>query len=310
MTSILQSSVAGNYEKSAAKSADNSTPEYALLGKNASIVAKQVRTTNSATTAFRLMAAAQHILIEHNVLGTKGGKHRTRMCHAVRHKNAEHITLKLSIDEKHSKASLSGVQTCGSFWSCPVCAGRLAVKRGGEVAQALAWAEKEKHIPLMVSMTARHDASMTLKDFKARFKQAWRKFTQNGSWRRLKAKLEIKNSIKVIENTRGEHGWHYHQHGLLFAPKSAVAKLDENDLDNWQAEMRRLWMHCLAAAGLDGIPDIALRVSFHGNVGADYLSKLGLKQDDQTNARWEVSGAQNKKGGRTVWNLLKSASQG
>lgn len=282
-------------------------PSSATLGKSAGIAATGLK---NSTRNYRHLADAQHFLIHHNVLNTVGKKHRTRTCHAVRHKNAQSITLKLSVNKDISRASLCGLQTCGSPWACPVCAARLAVKRGREIALALEWAEKENCLPLMISMTARHDDTMTLSDFKERFKAAWRYFARDGSWKRLKKNLGIDNSIKVVECTRGNHGWHYHQHGLLFASKKAIAKLNKNELAGWQSKAATVWLRCLERVGLSGISKIAFHVTYHGNVKATYLSKVGLKADDETNARHELSGGMNKRSGRTIWQILRSAASG
>lgn len=280
----------------------------APLGKVTNIVAVGFKNT---LKNFKLLSFAQHLLIEQDIRNTQGGRHRTRQCHAARAYQADTITLNIPESEHFEYASLGGVQTCGSVWSCPVCAQRIAVQRAKEIRKALSWAEAEGYIPVMVTLTAQHTANMRLEGFKNQFKQSWRGFTQSRRWRKLKAALQVEHTIKAIEITKGQNGWHYHSHGLLFVPKQALAALEGEQFEQWVSEARRHWLHCLASQGLSGIGEYAFDVRAAPDIGELYLSKLGLQESDTADVRHELSGASNKHGrGATVWTLLRRASEG
>ena len=283
-------------------------PEIAVLGKDANIVAALRK---SAHSRFRLLGYAQKLLSNANVRNTKDGMHRTRLCHAARAFQAENITIKLSHDEENSIATLAGVQTCASVWSCPVCSARIAVQRGKEIAHALKWAEENGLAPIMITLTARHDKNMPLVEFKDKFKTAWRKMTQSRRYRAIKNRFQIEASIKAVEVSHGNKGWHYHSHGLLFVRREVLANLTADQEYDWTLDLRLLWLECLNASGLTGIGEFACNVAYHGDIPEKYLAKLGLDVGDQTDARHELSGGANKSGrGASIWTILRRARDG
>lgn len=280
------------------------------LGKDANIVATRPK---DKFRAFRELTFAQKLLIENDVKNRKGdGVHRTRFCHAVRAYQAESITVNISKDAAQAGASLAGVQTCGSVWSCPVCAARIATQRGKEISHAIDFMVEDGHIPLMLTNTAWHSKEMPLKWLKNKFKQAHRYFVQSRRWRELKAMFGIKHSIKAVEVLYGfENGWHPHQHAIVFAHADAINSASHETLESWISDCQDLWMKSLKRYGLTGIKEIALDVKASGDVKKTYLAKLGLNEDDTANLDYEISGGMNKDGkGRSIWSLLYSAWQG
>src|SRR5690606_4995850 len=113
-------------------------PAPKKLGKDANIAAAPSKSDKFRN--YKLLSFAQAILIKNDIKAANSeNAHRTRLCHAVRNRNADSITLNISRENSPLRtASLGGVQTCGSVWSCPVCARRIAVQRGDEIKQALA----------------------------------------------------------------------------------------------------------------------------------------------------------------------------
>lgn len=260
--------------------------------------------------SYRLLSHAQNLLCDHDILSLQGNPHRTRGCLGARRYGAESITLRLSGDACNSSAAIGNVQTCSSVWSCPVCAARIAVQRGKEIEVALSWAADNGLMPVMVSLTAQHHRGMRLADFKTSFKSAWRLFSSGRQWQLLKKTYQVENFIANRECTYGfDNGWHYHMHILLFMPRSVVATAAQHD--DLAADLRAKWLKCLSKSNLEGIGEYALDVSAHGSVGKDYLSKLGLTEKDTvTDLRYELSGAGNKKGGLSVWSLLRKSANG
>lgn len=309
MTSIANIQPKEQYAEIAPKFREFSRPQKESLGKVANIVATPVRNDYR---DFKLLSFAQHLLAEHGVTNTGDGIHRTRSCHAQRAFQAEEIEIRLSPNVERSKASLAGVQTCGSVWSCPVCSKRIAIERGKEIKKALEWADSNKETPIMLTFTARHTRQMSLSDFKNRFKAAQRSLIQSRAYRKLRVELSISNTIKAVEVTHGMNGWHYHTHVLMFVPNALIATHAGLDMHAWEEKMSDLWLYQLSRQGLDGIPEHALDVQYHGNVREEYLSKLGLEVDkNSTNAHAELSSGANKRGkGRTIWSLLRKASEG
>lgn len=68
----------------------------------------------------------------------------------------------LVFDENTHTAGFSGLMSCGSVWSCAVCASKIQAARARELKSLLSWARGQKHTIAMVTMTVRHDRMMPL----------------------------------------------------------------------------------------------------------------------------------------------------
>ena len=290
----------------------NKTLENTTLGKDAKDVGRTPKTVSGEICfkkignrfeRYKLLKYAQFKLIEENTISSRGNVHRTRTCHSARHYLAEAVTIKLSENEKSQAASFGNVQTCANVWSCPVCAPRIAQTRGEEVKKAIAWARPNGYLPIMITLTARHNQTMALETFKDQFKQAWRKFAQTRKWRDFKDFHGFDHAIKACEVTHGKNGWHYHYHILVFAH---VDKYDCSEND-W-LDIADLWVDKLHRVGLDGIKDYAFDVRTDKKVPNNYLAKMGL---NVTEAQYELTSTGNKIGsGLTQWQLLKRYARG
>jgi hypothetical protein len=285
----------------------------ALLGKDAkNVVSPQSEAKRIDNfRKYRLLAHAQKLLIEAETKGRKGNVHRTRLCHNVRAFQAESIAIRIPRDASKTNAALAGVQTCGSIWACPICAKRIATKRGQEIAQIIDFMQEAGNVAIMVTNTARHGHQYTLKLFKGRFKAAHRRFVQSRRWRKLKAELGIIHSIKAVEGTWGiENGWHYHQHAILFLNADLLNAAEAEAFQAWIEAARSLWLDCLEKEGLDGIGEIAFDVQAEHDVKKHYLAKLGL-EDETSNLDYELSAGHNKTGGGAkIWQILQKSWEG
>lgn len=287
--------------------------QSATLGKDAKNVVspKNEAKRIDCFRKYRLLAHAQKLLIEGNVKGRNDNIHRTRLCHNVRAFQAESIAIRIPKDERKINATLSGVQTCGSIWACPICAHRIATQRGKEIAKIIDFMTEGGNVAIMVTNTARHGHQYTLKLFKDRFKAAHRMFVQSKRWRDLKAKFGIEHSIKAVEGTWGiENGWHYHQHSILFLNADKLKASSATVFDVWVIAARRLWLECLEKCGLDGIGEIAFDVQADHDVKDTYLAKLGL-ESETANLDYEASAGHNKTGGGAkIWQILEKSWEG
>lgn len=284
--------------------------ESASLGKDAKYVAASKKRIDS-YRIYRLLGHAQKLLFDADAKNKTGNIHRTRLCHNARAYQAETISVRIPRDERKSKASLSGVQTCGSIWACPICAKRIATQRGKEISQAIDYMAEAGNVAVMVSNTARHTANDSLAGFKNKFKAAHRMFVQSRRWRDLKSKFGIQHSIKAVEGTWGiENGWHYHQHSILFLNADLLNAVAPVVFSVWVEAARQLWLHCLEKNGLDGVGEIAFDVQADHDVKKNYLSKLGL-DDETSKLDYELSAGHNKtSGGAKIWQILEKSWEG
>jgi hypothetical protein len=285
---------------------------FAHIGEQSSPLGNTANISSTASKTvkkYTLLNHLQHVATDANLLSKRSGNpHRVRFCHAHKAYGSDAITIKLSGNDVHNpNGSFGGLQTCGSVWACPVCASRIAVEKGVEILKALEWAKQENLAPVMIALTARHHAGMQLAWFKDLFKGAWEMFSSGRRWRFFKKKYGIKHHIVNREVTRGDAGWHYHMHLLLFldfgALKAAAA-------DSLQADLEAFWMDCLEKYGLEGLPEIALKVSSHGNVGKNYLTKIGITISEKDGKlEYEMTSSETKSG-RSIWDIARHSYYG
>lgn len=259
---------------------------------------------------FALLDFARLILQKHDVRSSKSGKeHRTRFCLATRIDATQDVGITLNNNPDKSHAGFTNLQTCRSICSCPVCAERLMLEHAQDVKKALIWAENEGYLPVLVSLTASHHAGMNLADFKEQFKAAWRMFSNHRTWREYKEKFGIEHWFANRECTREaitDNGWHYHMHQLLFIKKEAT--YDKSLPDDMQAKFTEFWLKCLSAKGLNGSVDHACDVRAGSGVGAEYLTKIGVKETAKGDLEYELTGSSNK--GKSIFTVLEEAMFG
>lgn len=286
------------------------------LGNIASISSLPAKKHNLSTTQqkkqrrFRLLDAARRILRNHNMMTSTGKNvHRTRRCLTIRFDATEPIGITLNDNPEKSTAGVQNLQTCGSICSCPVCAHKKMLEKSVMIRQALEFARISGLVPIMVTLTASHHKGMKLSDFVTDFKNAWRKFSSGSVWRRFKQRYSIEHWINAREVTRDaitDNGWHYHQHILMFLDASTVAAAD--DIKQIDADFTEQWLICLNKNNLTGLAERACDVRAGENVGAKYLTKLGLTENAKGKLDYEMTGSENK--GRNIWDILEDAAFG
>jgi hypothetical protein len=280
-------------------------PQRGSLGNSADISA----TGENTVKKFALLDHERILLGAADLRNSKGKNkgnrpHRTRLCHAYRAYGADTIKIRLNQNPSESRASFSGLQTCGSIWACPVCASREAAEKGEFILKALQWAKRANKKAFMLTLTARHHVRMTLEELETKFKAAWETFTAHRSWKKLKKELGIEHWIAAIEAPYGENGWHYHKHVLLFADFDMMKESET------QADFVSLWIRCLEIHGLEALPERAAKITTGAAVGNSYLTKCGITVTE-SNGRleYEMTGSQNKES-KNQWELLEMSYYG
>lgn len=212
-------------------------------------------------------------------------------------------------------ARFTGVQTCGSVWSCPCCSARISEVRRGELRQLEEWAGSQKLRLVMMTLTARH-RGRALGDMVDRLALAKRRLQNRKGWQRLRGE-ELVGTVSVREATHGDtHGWHPHYHVLCLveaaSDEGAIALLEP---------LRLAWLDCLRKEGLTGTADRAFNLQ-SGDAVSAYISKHGRDEADRQAAAearpaWgvaeEMTLARTKRGragGRSPWQILRDAAAG
>ncbi len=122
---------------------------------------------------------------------------------------------------KHQTAHYGNLMVCGSPWSCPICAPKIASRRALEVEQSLVAHQSTGGLVFFLTLTVPHYASDDLSSLVGNYGEALRSF-----WSRRVIKDALKHagylgSIRALEVTHGRNGWHPHTHYLLFVDQSS-----------------------------------------------------------------------------------------
>lgn len=193
-----------------------------------------------------------------------------------------------------TNARFGGVVQCKAVWTCPVCAARIANVRREELeAAVLAWhGLDDANRVYLLTLTFPHEAGADLALMLGQFARALGMFKRSKIYDRVMSKERRQGSVRSLESTIGEHGWHPHTHDLVFAKAGLFAghRIDERgrilhaDIDRLKGK----WALCLVKHGLCDARKIS-DVLEHGldvrggDYAAEYIAKFGREQ------RWGLS---------------------
>lgn len=227
------------------------------------------------------LAAARSILLYEGkkrfpLLPTK--YHRTTLCkHAM---TGSGVAVLLS--EEHNKAFFDGLQTCGSVWTCPVCAAKVQERRRLEIAHGMEFFYKTgNRQAVMVTFTFPHQKHMPLIELLLKQRDAFKYLRKGNTWDKFKEKVSFEGLIRALEITYGlVNGWHPHTHELWFV---------DLDLDqkHFLKVVQEKWKKACIKAGLLNEEDkkqvsafatYAVDVKFNCKA-SDYLAKTDHKDN-------------------------------
>jgi hypothetical protein len=250
---------------------------------------------------------------------------------------SDQVAVKLS----EGTAGLSGVQTCGSPWACPVCSQKIMTQRAADVQEAVTrWhkghmvdygygkAEVKGRI-VFATFTMRHSARQELATLWDGLSGGWHEVIDGRDWREDQERFgvllprEVKsgvnkgeirygrriNFVRAVEVTHGRNGWHVHIHSLLFVKDG----ITDDEVSALGDSMFSRWSDALVAQGLrapsreNGV-DVRLVRRDDSNGLGDYFSKnVYVGRVEESGAGWEIAGAAGKKarrGNRTPFQIL------
>lgn len=115
--------------------------------------------------------------------------------------------------DKEYGSRLSGLQTCGSVWVCPVCNHKIQSSRFDDVKAVMEHCKAHAWGVVFGTLTVRHKRSDSLKDVIRMAQEVWRK---SRSHRRIKDLFDRTHEvgyIRAMEITYSHaNGWHVHFH--------------------------------------------------------------------------------------------------
>ncbi len=174
----------------------------------------------------------------------------------------------IGISCRDGRHFVSNVRVCGSVWTCPNCASKVATRRADELNAAVnSWTDQGGSVWLL-TLTIDHVRKNTLEDLVKRFTEAMRKLWAgkwSASWRSDSGQVGIVRNIEVTWGAT--NGWHPHCHALLFVGSDEVSCFESRIKERWQSVAARFGFSVSLKRGatLDLVTD--------GRVVSDYVNK-------------------------------------
>ena len=232
------------------------------------------------TVRYSLKRAAQSRLFRPELEAK--AQHRTVWCHRTMSGDFAGVYRQ----EEGSGARFSGLHTCGSVWACPVCSAKITEQRRRDLDKAVtAWLNTGKGVVQLMTLTFPHEADQSLEWLLERQGKALQSFKNSRTFKRVMSGAGRVGSIRSLEVTHGQNGWHPHTHDLVFLNRD----LSLREVD----ELKRAWVEALYKQGLgdhskeSDMFNHALDMQ-DGSYAAEYIAKFGH------DAAWGVSAEMTK----------------
>lgn len=225
----------------------------------ASIPSKENRYEHS----FKLLNAAQDLLQQDN----------HRVCICCRNVVPGEDFVNLNVDSEKQSASFAGTMKCANVWACPICSARISEQRRVELEQLITEAKLQGYRVAMLNATISHNKAQSLVNVRDLFVRTWRMFTSGRWWKETKAEWGVVGTVRALETTYGEHGWHVHAHFLI------IYKPPQGDYDfplhGLEADAKKRWVRVAATVGTYANYDNGLTITQNASEISAYVTKFG-----------------------------------
>ena len=195
---------------------------------------------------------------------------------------------------EYQKAFYSGLVRCSSVWWCPLCAAKIAERRRAELVSAVAVAKAMGWSVMLMTCTIPHGLGDDIGGMLDQMLNAWFRMTTGRAGKGMRKFLGIEGTIRVLEVTDGQNGFHPHFHVLIFAKT-------EFSPQSVQAGFLPLWQDACVKAGLPCPSDVHGLKVVDGTWAAKYASKWGL-EDEMVKGHMKASKGVN---GKSPWDMLR-----
>lgn len=141
-------------------------------------------------------------------------------------------------------AFIRGLAHCG-YPTCPTCGRKLAHGRAEEIREAIENTLARGGGSYMIMLTLPHGPKDRLSDLLDSTWRAWGKVNQGRAWVEDQELFGVFGTIRSLEATYGNNGWHPHLHVLIFTEE----KLDRVSREALSARIYHRWGRKIAAQG-------------------------------------------------------------
>lgn len=210
------------------------------------------------------------------------------------------------------KTRLGSLAVCGSHL-CPVCAPRVASQRTDEVKAVLAKAKAQGLVPVMLTLTVKHQRGDALPALLGGLKSALRRWKQHRAYKAARPRLH--GVIAATEATHGRNGWHPHHHLILLVEGTRwqALRLVATLRKPWEAALKGEGLECGRAGFKATAADDAARYMAKWDVApevANSPAKKGRDKSSRTPAQLLRDGYQGDKRAAALWAEWAAAMKG
>ncbi|MFR9803203.1 protein rep [Pseudonocardia sp. RS010] len=183
----------------------------------------------------------------------------------------------MSETDEGRRAGLSGLQSCGSPWACPVCARKIGAERSADVAHVLTAVAAEGGSAALVTLTMRHNRGHRLSDLWDALTAAWGAVTTGRGWKDDQDRFGVLGWVRTVEVTHGPAGWHVHTHVVvaLDGPTSPemMWALGDRMFARWERKLTKIGLSAVADRGGLDVRPVRMTADSIEQV-SDYIAKI------------------------------------
>lgn len=116
-------------------------------------------------------------------------------------------------------AHLTGLESCGNVWACPVCSPKIRAGRTSDVLLAF-----DRHAAngggfAFLTLTVAHEHGEGLAMLLQLLGGAWKSVAEQREYKEWRTRLGLIGSITALEVTDGQNSWHPHRHVMLLTER-------------------------------------------------------------------------------------------
>ena len=206
------------------------------------------------------------------------------------------------------RGAVTGLETCGSVWACPVCSAHIRQERASEIAAGTTQHLQRGGGALLGVFTVPHHRGDDLGTLLDGMTAAWRSVCRGAPWKRIRERFGIVGMVKAWEVTFGANGFHPHFNALVFTERP----LTETEVLQLESVLHDRWSRMVQRRGL-GEPSSAHGVSVQLVNDAESVGRYTAKVQEETIGLEVARGDLKDPRSRDRWlpfEILYAAAQG
>lgn len=208
-------------------------------------------------------------------------------------------TVQIIKDTEFNRARYNNLRLCGMVWTCPCCGRKISQVRGEEIRSAIDVAASMGIKVALLTCTAPHVIQDDLKTLLYRLLKSWRHFIDDRTGKTNKSDMGVVGTIRNMEVTHGDNGWHPHFHCLVFYKRDV-------DLAKMESRFAAHWQHVCVKSGLRRPSDAHGLTLQDGKHAAAYVTSTWGLEHEMTKSMAKLG----RNGGRTPFDIIRDYEKG